>query len=351
MNSIFKQTSVLGVTAAVPKEKYDLAALGNEFGENIVSKVLQATGVETVRIAPAGKTASDYCITAADLLLEKMSVSRDEIDGLIFVTQTPDYILPATSAVMQSRLGLRHQVITMDINQGCAGFIYGLFQAYLLVRTGCCKKVLVCVGDTISKYIYPKDKSLRLLMGDAGSAAIVGKSEQENLTAFSFYTDGSKANELIVPVGGARNPRIIGETDRVQEDRNNNLRSLEHLYMNGLEIMNFALGQVGATIDAVLDMIRWKQSQIDLFAFHQANELVLSYMIRVLKLDIKKVPIYINGFGNTCGATIPVMLSSIPLQSFNQGKKSVLCGFGVGLSCAAMATSLQMTRFFKPVEC
>lgn len=269
---------------------------------------------------------------------------------MIFVTEFPDYIVPHTSAIIQSKLGLPNRVIAFDINYGCAGYVYGIFQASLLIESGYCENILLCVGDTPIKAVNPKDKSSRMVFGDAGSATILSKSEHSLRTAFSFYTDGGKANNLMIPAGAFRMPRKEGVTDILTFDKNGNSRTLENVFMDGMQIMEFVLKHVKNVIHNNLDMLSMTVEAIDLFAFHQANILILNYLSQHLKIPREKIPFGAAKTGNTTCASIPLMLSTLYSGINTSLEKVLICGFGTGLSCASGVIDLSSTEIFESIE-
>jgi 3-oxoacyl-[acyl-carrier-protein] synthase-3 len=343
------RVSVRAAAAAIPNESVDLTDLYDIYEKSEVDQLIAVNGISKVRIAGDGVCASDLCEKAARVILDAEPELVRRISGIVFVSQTPDYILPATSHLLQSRLGISAESAAFDLSTGCPGYIYGLYQAALLVSSGSCDAVLVCAGDVITRYVNPLDKSNRMVFGDAGTATVVEKGSGE--MAFSFMTDGTGGEYLMIPAGGARYPADENsETVSVRED--GNMRSDEDLYMHGLEIMNFSIREVPRATDRVLSLMGWDKSEISLFGLHQANKFMLEYLRKVLKVSKESVPIAMGETGNTGPASIPLMLSleHRRLSAENRLQKAVLCGFGVGLSCAAVATDLSHTRIFDPAE-
>lgn len=348
MKNIFQMPKIAGICAALPKETVVLRDLAGLYGEKTIEHIIKSTGIEQVRIAPKEKTTADYCLEAANQLFKELPADRAQVDGVIFVSQTPDYILPSTSSLLQDRLGLSKRLIAMDLNYGCSGYVYGLFQAFLLIESGYCKNVLLFAGDTLGRYIHEKDRALRMVMGDAASATLVVRGEEKSEAAFSFYTDGAGARHLIIPAGANRRPAVPGITDQEISDEDGNIRTMEHLYMNGLEILGFVLGRVPKTVAQVLNKIGWKKEDADLFVFHQANALIVKCLIKQMKIEEKRTPIRIAETGNTSAASIPLALCGLSGAQKDRLKHVVLCGFGVGLSCVAAAMSLEHAFFFRP---
>jgi 3-oxoacyl-[acyl-carrier-protein] synthase-3 len=338
--------SLSAVAVSLPKMSMDLAELGTVFGAEEVQRIIKDTGIFRVRLAVPGLCASDLCEKAAVKLLAE---TQAEVEGIVFISQTPDYILPATSLLLQHRLGLPKDIVAFDINYGCSGYVYGLYQAALLIKSGSCNAVLVCAGDVISRFINPADRSLRMVMGDAGSATIVKKGSDQ--LTFKILSDGSGAHHLMVPAGGARYPRT-DLSQRSIEREYGNFRSDENLFMDGMEIMKFAMRDVPKVIGDLLKYQDWKISEIDMVGFHQANKFIVEYLRKKLQLPKEAVPIAMGETGNTGSASIPLMLAlEWPrLSTERRLKRAILCGFGTGLSCAAVALNMSSTMVLEPVE-
>lgn len=342
MKAIFNNIGIRAITSYLPNNVLEMSSLSNDYGEKEVANIIKATGVHKVHIADKNETSSDMCLKAANYLIEKENIDRSTIDGLVFVSQTTDYILPSTSIILQDRLGLSKETVCIDIHYGCSGYIYGLYQAALWLSSNSCKNVLVLAGDTTSKIIHPLDKSLRMVFGDAGTASLVTKGNSK--MGVSICSDGSGYDKLIIPAGGFRKP-VSDDTKELFFDEDNNGRTLEHLYMDGMGIFNFAISNVHKNINSVIDLVDWDKDDIDLFALHQANSFMVNYIRKKLKVDSSKVPINVENYGNTGPATIPLLLSDLKEKHLG---KSVLSGFGVGLSLGSIALNLKGTKLYKP---
>ena len=196
MNITLKGLKLSSIAVTVPESKVTTEQLCDQFGEMEVKRITASTGIRTLGVAGLNVNTSDLCIQAAHRIIDTQQL-RQDIDAVVFVSQTPDFIMPATACIIQDRLNLRQDIVAFDINYGCSGYIYGLYQAALLVSSGSCKKVLLCTGDTISRYINPDDHKVKMILGDAGSASIVEAGGDE--WAFDIHTDGSGFNKLIIP--------------------------------------------------------------------------------------------------------------------------------------------------------
>lgn len=349
MKSKFTHSIIKGIASAIPKDTVDLSSFSSLYGTEEVKRIIASTGIEQIRVAKEGQCTSDLCAAAAEVLLEKLELSPSTIDGIVFVSQTSDYKMPATSVLLQHRLGLPTTAVAFDINYGCSGFVYGLYQASMLIESGGCERVLVCVGDTSTRLVHPGDRSVRMVFGDGGSATLLEKGE--STSHFILRTDGSGAEHLIIPAGGSRKP-LSDETSIPFEVEDGNIRNEESVGMNGMEIMSFALREIPPMIDELLDLTGWNKDEVGTYALHQANKFMLDYLRKKMKLHKNSVPVAVSNVGNTGPASIPLMLSikNTELTESNQLQKVICCGFGVGLSWASCSLDLSSTLILDPIE-
>ncbi|WP_027087213.1 3-oxoacyl-ACP synthase III family protein [Cohnella panacarvi] len=304
----------------------------NDRNDKLTTKI----GIFEKRIAKADEYASDLAIAAANQLFEKNDIKREDIDFLLYCTQSPDYYLPTTACVLQNRLSLPTSIGALDINLGCSGYVYGLSLAKGLIESGQANNVLFITADTYSKFIHPKDRSVKPLFGDGATATLLTAAPGPfGLKSFVFGTDGSGSNNLIVPAGGLRNP--LSEANLKEEtDAFGNIRSNSNLYMNGPEIFNFTLNEVPASINKLLEKEGCNLEDFDFFIFHQANQYMLEYLRKKLKIDSNKFSIQFGDCGNTVSSTIPIALKrELENGKIKKGDKVMLVGFGVGYSWAA----------------
>lgn len=339
---------IRAISSCVPKTELDLHSLCENFGESEVNKIINTTGVKSIRQVDKNTTTSDLCYLSSKKILLDCKIKPNEIDGLIFVSQTGDYKMPQTSHILQHRLGLKEDTICFDLPIGCNGYIYGLFQASLLIQSSACKKVLVLCGDTTTKMINDKDRSLKMVFGDGGSSTLIEKGEDE--MSFIIYSDGEKYQDLIIKSGGCRMPYSELENELII-DVDGNARRNSDLYMDGMSIFNFAIKRVPLLIDEILQYNGWNKEDVDLFALHQANKFMIDYLRKKIKVNLDKMPVVVDGFGNTGPATIPILLTEL-LGNSNvlNYNKVILCGFGVGLSWGALTCDLTKTNIIKTLE-
>lgn len=340
-------SKIIAVASAIPKEKINVLDLG--FDEYTTERTMKLTGVKSVRYAPADKTALDYCLEAAKSIIKELDVDVASIDGIIFATPHSDYVYPGNTSIIQSELGISSKCIAMDVNHSCTGMIYGLYTADLLIRSGDCKNVLVCCGDTASHHLNKKDRALRMVVGDGGAVALVsvgGKSKAE----YAFCHDGSGLKYLYTPAGGERIPICPGKTDVEYADAEENIRSQEDELMDGMEVMRFVMYEVPELINSVLEKKKWTKDDVSVYAMHQANAFMLKSLTRNMKLDKKKVILDIDGNGNIGGASLMLALCHAVADKNIELEKAILVGFGAGLSGAAIATDLSETIFLPVIE-
>jgi 3-oxoacyl-[acyl-carrier-protein] synthase III len=328
---------LVGLATAVPSEMIDNTDASDSFSPSDVQKLVETTGVRRRRVADGRTCTSDLCLAASQRLLHELSWTPDSVDALILVTQTPDYVLPATSCVLQDRLQLSKRCAAFDINLGCSGYVYGLWVASRLVSARGVRRVLLLVGDTITRLTAPQDRSTALLFGDAGTATALEYCDDAPRMVFSLGTDGGGAAHLQVPAGGFRRPRDSRSAQRtVQND--GNVRGDQDLYMNGAEIFAFTLGTVPTLIQQTLDAAAWTIGTVDQIVMHQANQFMLQHIARRLKLPRDKWILDLEDHGNTSSASIPLgMANALRDRLQNETLRLLLAGFGVGLSWGAVA--------------
>jgi len=332
------KAAIKGIASCFPSAILDNEELARELGnEWTAEKILNKTGIASRHITSVEECSSDLGVLAAQKLFATGVCTSQEIDFLLFCTQSPDYFLPATACIVQSRLGLRTDCGALDFNQGCSGFIYGLSLAKGLIETGAARNVLLITAETYSKFINPRDRSVRTIFGDGAAATLISAVEavHDSIGPFVFGTDGRGAQNLIVPVGGMRQP-VTPKTNIEQQDDGGNWRSLQNLYMNGPEIFNFTLRIVPTTVSQLLERTGMQLTQVDYFIFHQANKFMLDKLQAKLKIPTEKFCLYLETCGNTVSSTIPIALDFAYREGHVKiGNKIMLVGFGVGLSWAA----------------
>lgn len=320
-------------------------ALPEHVEENEKNRLTKKTGILRRHIAAEGELASDLAVQAAEKLFSK-GLDRSKVDFLLFCTESPDYILPPTACLLQHRLGLSRNCGAFDYNLGCSGFAYGLGIAKGFIESGQAKNVLLITAETYSKHIHPQDHSTAPLFGDGASAVWIESVDEEDsgIRALHYGTDGSGAENLIVPVGGMRNPYGVAKEETT--DQYNNIRDNYHLQMVGSAISEFSLEVVPQTLQYVLADAELAKDEVDYYVFHQANNFMLKYLQQ--KCDLLDVPYWndVEEYGNTVSSSIPIALADMLKANPDKHLQNVvIMGFGVGLSWAGGVIDLTRVKY------
>jgi len=325
--------NIAGIAACVPPKLVENRDSDLFDNPKELERYISTIGVERRYVAEDGICASDLCKAAADRLIEDMDIDKSEIGCLIMVTQTPDYIFPATACILQDRLGLPTDCMSFDITMSCPGWIYGLSVMSSILSAGKIKKGLLLVGETSTKAKSPYDR-VNLLAGDAGTATILEYKEGANPLMFSMHTDGSNYRSLIIPDGGYRNPATPASFE-YHECKDGTLRNNLNADMQGEDILSFAMHTAPKCIKGLLEHYEIQKEAIDYFLIHQANQMINKLIQKRLKVDDDHCPNNISDFGNSSSTTIPLMIVN-KLKDFIGDKKIVACGFGTGLAWGAL---------------
>jgi 3-oxoacyl-[acyl-carrier-protein] synthase-3 len=346
----FLNVGVAGIAATVPRNIINNYNYTAYFPPEDVKEIVDKIGVKERRFADAGICSSDLCFAAAEKLFADMDIDKNEIDILIFISQTPDYRMPATSVILQNRLGLPHSTMTLDINIGCSGFIYGLSVVYAMMQQNSFKKALLLDGETRSRIYSPKDRKTAFLFGDGGVAAIIEKNEKYGKSYFSLNSDGSRESLIKINAGGYRNPSSAETIKEKVVDEFGNIRSEEQGYMNGADVFNFVIREIPKDFKDLLEFSNTDINLIDYFLFHQANTYINGYLMKKLKLQPEKVPSSIAKFGNTSSVSIPLTIVSELKNELKTNRKLLLSGFGVGMTWATAIMNFEDCKISEIVE-
>lgn len=336
------------IATCLPKKIVPMSVYEKFFSAKDIKRIMESTGVESVHVADENLCSSDYYAETAKKLMAEVNFKPNDFDGIVMVFQTPDYNIPTSATIMQDRLGLPKDTVAFEINYGCTGYIYGIYQASLLISSGSCQRVLVFTGDTHVRTLHEEDRANRMILGDGFAVTIVERGEDE--FAFEIFSDGNGYKQIIIEAGGFRIPRSEKTSEPIIDEEGNTHR-LEYTFMDGMAIMNFSLKQVPPLIEDSLKFVGWEKNSVGLFALHQANGLILDFLRRRIKVEAERCPIVMKNIGNTAGSSIPLMLSLCHKNfSENQLEKVLMCGFGVGLSLGTAAVNLSETKIYDTWE-
>ncbi len=346
----FKGLGITAMAGAVPKNTIKNLEYTEFFPEEQVKEVVEKVGIYERRFADEDTCSSDLCFAAAQKLFQDNDIDREEIDLLVFISQTQDYRMPATSITLQHRLGLKNTCIAFDVNLGCSAFIYGLSIVYSMMQTGNIRKALILDGETRSKVYGPRDRRSAFIFGDGGVAALVERKEKFGETILSLNSDGSRADLIMIKAGGYRHMSTPETLKERIVDEYGNMRSDEQGYMKGGDVFNFVIREIPKDIKRTLEYAGKTTDDLDYMVFHQANNFINAYIAKKMKLDVSKVPHTIEKFGNTSSVSVPLTIVS-ELHGKLDGKKNLLLSaFGVGMTWATGIVSFVDTKISDIVE-
>lgn len=344
----FTDVGIKAVAACVPKNVQHTSELSYLLSEKEIQNLENIVGIKSKRIADENICSSDMCFEAAKVLFEDNNIEPSSIDVLLFMSKTPDYIVPTTSTVLQEKLGLSKHAVCMDLRGGCAGYIQALSIAYMYASMPEINRVLILNGDTLTKIVSKNDKATTPIFGDGGAATIVEKGDYGE-SWFEMGSDGKEAKAIIVPASVAGRNNVTPESFTEKTDENGNSRNALQIEMNGMNVFSFAISAVPKSIKKTLEYAGKQSEDIDLWLIHQANEFIIKTIVKKMKIVPEKVPVNIDRFANTTHVSIPLLLAS------ERGGKIVnartlMTGFGSGLAWASAIVNLQNTKISKLIE-
>ncbi|MDX6188209.1 ketoacyl-ACP synthase III [Flavobacterium sp. Fl-318] len=341
--------AIKGISCCVPKNterNIDLDILTQEE----IQKFIDATGVEERRVATKEICTSDLCSEAAEKLIKDLNWQKEEIEILVFVSQTADYILPVSAAILQDRLGLSTNCIAFDVPLGCSGYVYGMSIIAGMMKATGLKKGLLLAGDTSTKLLSKSDKSTVPLFGDGGSATAFEFDEKAADLLFDLGTDGSGYKTIIINDGGSRN-RINSDSLTYHTISPGIERNACQLILDGMDVFSFGISQAPKTVNKLIEKFDIDKEAINHFVFHQANLMMNKMIVKKLKLPLEKVPYSLKEFGNTSSTTIPLtIVTELKDNLTNASQDLILCGFGVGLSWGTVKVRLENTVISDLIE-
>jgi 3-oxoacyl-[acyl-carrier-protein] synthase-3 len=353
MKLSFKNKKISGILSVLPENEVRfLDEIGNyNFTEKQSIKLGKIMGYGTQRVADSSTTVSDLCVFGMNYLIDNQLLDKESIGAVVLCTQSPDYFLPATSNVISGRLGLGQDVISMDINQGCAGFEVGLMQAFMLLNTGSIDKVVLLNADVLSHKVSIKDRNSRPLVGDGATITIIENSKDDEEIDMFIKMDGTSALSLQIPAGGFRTPSTA-ETAMLREDESGNFRSLDHLVMKGDAVFNFVQTKVPEMIQEMFDTLKIDKSYFDYYLFHQPNKFMLEKLAQKMDIPYEKMPNNIcQKYGNGSSITVPLnVCENIGERALTDSFKVCFGGFGVGLTWSIIKWKLEKLDFCKIIN-
>jgi 3-oxoacyl-[acyl-carrier-protein] synthase III len=353
MNFTFRRKRIAGVLVVVPENERSFADEMRNFNfpEARSLKLKEVMGFDKRRVVEPGTCVSDLAVHGLQHLFETGLLQRDKIDALLLVTQTPDHFVPPTSSIVQGRLGLKQDMLCLDISQACAGFVIGLMQAFMLLEQESIKKVVLINADVLSRKASPKDRNIYPLIGDAASITVVERDPEDSVIQAHLKMDGTRGNALTIPAGGLRMPSTM-ETAILEDVGDNNLRAKDHLFMDGAAIFNFVQTEVPPLIENLLAQAGVSMDAVDYFLCHQPNRFMLQKLADKIKVPHSKMPNnVVERFGNSSGVSIPTVIAyDLGERLLKEQLRVCLVGFGAGLTWASMLLNLGRVGFNTIIE-
>ncbi len=353
MNLKFRNKKISGILTIIPEHEraFEDELENFNFTKAQSMKLKMVMGYDRHRIFDPGVCISDLIVKGMNYLFDQNKLNKEDIDALVVVTQSPDYLMPPTSTIIHYKLGLKQDIFCLDISQGCTGYIVGLYQAFMLLEQENINKVVLANADILSQKVSKKDRNSYPLVGDAASITIVEKDTSDSEIFANIKFDGSGWDALMIPAGGFKLPSSP-ETAILNDDGAGNLRSKDNLVMKGDAVFSFVQAKVPPLIQDLLEYANTDKDKVDYYMFHQPNKFMLKKVADKLGIPHEKMPHNTGeNFGNASGVTIPTTIA------FNLGEKLLsekylmcLSGFGVGLTWGSMLIEIGNLNFCKLIE-
>ena len=349
VTSEFHNININAISVVVPSKKVSVESFYDSFGKDIVDKFSEMAGVKQIAQTTSKQTASDLGFLAAKKIFDSGKVNKEDIGVLIFVSQKPDFRIPATAFHLQKRLNLSVDLICHDINLACSGFVYGLQTAISLLELAPNKKALLITADTSYKSMSPNDRTMIMLFGDSGSAVVLEKTNPgvNNLFKFAFRTNGYKFKSIITPAGAFRN-RDLKPVDEIWAD--GITRNDYNTHMKGMSVFEFSITDVPNLINDFLFDTNTASSDYDFFILHQANLYILKQLSRKCKIPFNQIPVSIDRYGNNSSNSIPLVLCDHFSNLESRKLKLFITGFGAGLSWACGSIEIDSSSILPITE-
>ncbi len=344
----FKNIKITAIASAVPKNIVKSTDFNGRFTPEGVEKFVEMTGVKEHRKTGKNQTASDLGYAAAEKILFEKNIDRDSIGTVIFGAHSTDYRRPATACVLHKRLGLGKECAAFDISLGCSAFVYCVQVAAAMMNCSDIKRALVITGETMTKMVNENDKSAAMLFGDGGAAALLEKTDNpDDEIKGLLRSDGNGYRAIIAPAGGFRNMNAPAD-EMIWQD--GNPRTLYNTNMNGTDVFAFTISDVPRAIKYFLKKTETTVDDYDCYAMHQANQFIHKQLAKKLKMDIEKMPLCLDKYGNTSAPAIPLTLCDAYAGSEEKEMNVLMCGFGVGLSWGVLSAKINTANIYPVIE-
>ncbi len=345
MKSKFKNVEIKGFVTVMPENKINIDDEIQYFNnsEKKLNRAKKIVGFGTRYVISEGTTVVDLAEKAANILFDELNIDKNSIDTLILVTQSPDYLYPASSCILHGRLGLNENCATFDVDLGCSGYVYGLWLAHSLISSGASKKVLLLAGDDPSTHTSRENRIHNPLFGDAASATVLEYTPKDNDAYFVLGTRGSGWDKIVAPATGRRLPLRKDIADIEVKDDSGNIWHPYDEILKGMDVFNFTLEVAPQNIKDVLQYSQKTYDDIDFISIHQANKQIVENIILKAEIPAEKTTSEVfSKYGNN--STNSVLTVICDCLRDKKAKEILLSVFGVGLSWGSAIINFENAR-------
>ena len=323
------KTYVKGTGSYLPENKLT----NKDFEKSIETSdewIFSRTGISSRNIAGKDQTTSDLAYEAAVKAMAMAQVEPHDIDFIFVATTSPDYVMPNTACILQSKLGIPTSCGALDVAAACTGFIYSISIADQMIKTGAYKNILVVGAEILSRFVDYKDRKTCILFGDAAGAAIVSSAPENSpseILNHKLGANGTHGDILHILAGGSKNPTTPHTLEK----------GMHFIRMNGREVFKNAVRDMSESCEFVLKKAQVDPSEVDWVVPHQANTRILESLIKHFDFNADKVIFNIEHMGNTSAASVPVTFDvAVRDQRIQRGDLVLMTAFGGGLTCGSM---------------
>ncbi len=338
MQTEFKGKKISSILGILPEKlgMFDDEVNNYSFPPKQTMRLKKIMGFNAHRLSKSTTTVADFAIRGLKYLFDNSWIEKDDIGAIVVVTLCPDHFLPHISNIVQGECGLGHDVVCLDIAQGCCGYIVGLFESFMILEHLKNKKVVLINGDVLTHKISPKDRNEYPVMGDAATISIIENTSDEKPIYLDLMMDGGRRDCLKIPAGGFRMPSNA-LTAEMKDDGDGNIRSLDHMYMDGAEVLSFVMREVPPLIESLYKRAGQNIADTELFLFHQPNRFILEKLAQKMHIEKDKMPMdLVEKAGNPSGASIPLITALDMGEELKRPRRCCLSGFGSGLAFGAV---------------
>jgi 3-oxoacyl-[acyl-carrier-protein] synthase III len=290
--------------------------------------ILQRTGIRERHLVDPGVATSDLAVPASLEAIAQAGITAKDVGFIVVGTTTPDTIFPSTACTLQAKIGAMN-AWGFDLGAACSGFTYAMSVGAQMVATGAVEHALVVGADVMSSIIDYTDRATCVIFGDAAGAAVLSPTSagEPAIIDFLHITDGTGGPALCMPAGGSRLPASHETVDK----------RLHYVKQDGQTVFKFAVKMTEEITRRILARNNLRLDDLDLFVSHQANRRIIEAASERLGLDMKKVVINLEAYGNTTAGTIPLALCDARAQGrLKKGDLVLLASVGAGFTVGAV---------------